>query len=190
MLWSDHDVDPAKRNQIFQSLDNKCSSFQDIVNHRLLDVKQLSFLHPQLSVSLCVHTDILTLGTASLKLLNPGNDGRCSTTCLCLGKPIYVDPSKCPSSISSPASGWLSGTAELSGTDGASWGAGLRMGTDSALGRSNSTGTVLQGEKSKQCLSFFRRMGSFLIYPPFLLGLDHSSIWPTPLSVGPSTLQE
>ena len=135
------------------------------------------------SVSLCVHTDILTLGTASLKLLNPGNDGRCSTTCLSLGTPIYADPSKCPSSISYPASGWLSGTAKLSGRDGASWEVGLRMGKDSALGRSNSTETVLQGEKS-----FFCRMGSYLSF--FLLGLVHSSIWPTPLSVGPSTLQE
>ena len=157
MLWSDHDVDPARRNQFFQSLDNKCNVFQDIVNHRLLDVKQLSFLHPQLSVSLCVHTDILTLGTASLKLVKPGNDGRCSTTCLSLGKLIYADPSKCPSSISCPASGWLSGTAKLSGTDGASWGAGLRMGKDPALGRSNSTGTVLQGEKLMQCFSVLSR---------------------------------
>ena len=81
-----------------------------------------------------------------------GNDARCSTTCLCLGKPIYADPSKCPSSISSPALGWLSAMEKLSGTDGASWEAGLRMGRDSALGRSNSTGTVLRGEKSKHSL--------------------------------------
>ena len=40
----------------------------------------------------------------------------------------------------------LSGTAKLSGTGGASWEAGLRMGKDPALGRSNSTGTVLRGE--------------------------------------------
>ena len=150
MLWSDHDVDPLRRNKFSRSLDNKCSSFQNIVNHRLFDVKQLSYLHPQ-SVSV---SHILTLGTASLKLVKPGNDGRCSTTCLSLGKPTYADPSKCPSSISCPASGWLSGTAKLSGADGASWEAGLGMGTDSALGRSNSTGTVLQGEKLMQCFPF------------------------------------